>query len=184
MGNLDFKNMSVADFIQWEAEQDERYELVEGEVFAMTGETFAHDRVRNNLVVALDPHLRDTACQVLGPDVKLRIGADSAGYYPDLFVVCRQIDPNATEVNEAKLIIEILSPSTEKKDRGGKWIEYQKLSMLQEYVLIDPDRRRIEIFRREDSANWRLHICSQNEAVRFESLDFSTGFRAIFERLA
>jgi Uma2 family endonuclease len=183
MGNLEFKGMSVPEFIQWEAQQDERYELVEGEVCAMTGGTYAHDRIRTNIVVALVPHLRGTTCRLIGPDVKLRVDAESPAYYPDLFVVCRQIDPQVTEINEAKLIIEVLSPSTEKKDRGGKWIEYQKLAMLQEYVLIDPDRRRVEIFRRVDSANWQLHIGNQAEDVRFESVDFSITFVEIFEDL-
>lgn len=116
--------------------------------------------------------------------MKLRVDGQSPAYYPDLFVVCRQIGPQVTEINEAKLILEILSPSTEKKDRGGKWIEYQKLAMLQEYVLIDPQRRRVEIFRREDAVNWRLHICSQTGDVRFESLDFSVAFSQVFEDLS
>ncbi|MFN0314865.1 MAG: Uma2 family endonuclease [Burkholderiales bacterium] len=175
--------MSVPEFILWEAQQDERYELVDGEILAMTGGTYAHDRVRNNLILALGPHLRGTGCRLVGPDVKLRASEESPAYYPDLFLVCGEIAPDAAEIREAKLIIEVLSPSTEKKDRGGKWIDYQKLEMLQEYVLIDPQRRRIEIFRRMDSMNWRLHICSQTEDVRFESLEFSIAFGQVFEDL-
>jgi Uma2 family endonuclease len=183
MGNIESKAMSTQEFIQWEAEQEERYELIDGEVVAMTGGTYAHDRIRTNLTMALGPHLRGSPCRLLGPDVKLRVDSDTPGYYPDLFVVCREIDPKASEVNEAKLVTEVLSPSTEKKDRGSKWIEYQKLAMLQEYVLIDPERRRIEIFRRMGTADWRLHICSQSEPVRFESVDFETSFDVVFEDL-
>ncbi len=183
MGNLEFQGMSAQEFLRWEAEQEERYELVDGEVFGMTGGTYAHDRTRTNLSAALLSHLRGTPCRVVGPEVKLRVDQETPGFYPDLIAVCREIDPRASEVAEAKLIIEVLSPSTEKKDRGTKWSEYQKLAMLEEYVLIDPDKRRIEIYRRIAPADWRLHICSSQEAVRFESIGFETNFSVIFEDL-
>jgi Uma2 family endonuclease len=183
MGNPEFRSMSAREFIRWEAEQEERYEFIDGEVVAMTGGTYAHDRVRINLTVALDPHLRAGACKLVGPEVKLQVEADAPGFYPDLFVTCQEIDPQASQLSEAKLIIEVLSPSTEKKDRGAKWIEYQKLAMLEEYVLIDPDKRRIEIYRRIGSADWRLHICSAVEPVRFESLELETSFDMVFQGL-
>ena len=183
MGNLEPQRMSAQEFTRWEAEQDTRFEFVDGEVFAMTGGTYAHDRVRTNISALLLGHLRGTPCRVMGPEVMLRVDADSPGFYPDLLVACRSIDPNASSVSEAKLIIEVLSPSTEKKDRGGKWIEYQKLSMLEEYLIIDPERRRIEIFRRIDATDWRLHLCSRNEVVRFESVDLTTTFEIVFEDL-
>jgi Uma2 family endonuclease len=183
MGNLELKRMSAQEFIRWEAEQEERYELVDGEVFAMTGGTYAHDRVRMNLSAALLFHLRGTPCRVIGPEVKIRVEPDAPAYYPDLFVACREIEPSASEVGEAKLIVAVLSPSTERKDRGSKWIEYQRLPMLQEYVVIDPDKRRIEIFRRMSAVDWRLHICGQAEPVRFESLEFATTFEVVFEDL-
>jgi Uma2 family endonuclease len=175
--------MTAREFIQWEAEQDDRYEFVDGEVTAMTGGTYAHDRVRTNLMIVLGPHLRGTPCRLIGPDVKLRPDPDAPGLYPDLFVTCREVDPRAFEVNEAKLVVEVLSPSTEKKDRGAKWIEYQKLSMLEEYVLIDPDRGRVEIYRRVSAADWRLHIASAIEPIRFESIGFETDFGTVFEDL-
>lgn len=183
MGNPGFRSMSAQEFIRWEAEQDERYELIDGEVLAMTGGTYAHDRTRANLAAALLAHLRGTPCKVMGPEMKLRVDADTPGFYPDLLVACREIDSNASELNEAKVIVEVLSPSTEKKDRGTKWIEYQKLAMLQEYLLIDPVKRRIEIFRRMGAADWRLHICNTAELVRLESLDFDISFAAVFEDL-
>jgi Uma2 family endonuclease len=142
-------------------------------------------KARTNLAAALLAHLRGTPCKVMGPEMKLRVDAETPGFYPDLFVACREIDVNASELNEAKVIVEVLSPSTEKKDRGSgsKWIEHQKLAMLQEYLLIDPVKRRVEIFRRMGAADWRLHICSAAELVRLESLDFDISFAAVFEDL-
>jgi Uma2 family endonuclease len=67
MGNPEFRTMSAGEFIAWEAEQEERYEFIDAEVVAMTGGTYAHDRVRINLTVALDPHLRGSACKLVGP---------------------------------------------------------------------------------------------------------------------
>jgi Uma2 family endonuclease len=181
MGTPQFRAMSAHEFIAWEAEQDERYEFIDGEVVAMTGGTYAHDRVRMNLAAALLDSLRGSPCRVIGPEVKLRVSAETPGFYPDLFVVCREIDARTSELTEAKLIVEVLSPSTERKDRGSKWIEYQRLAMLEEYVLIDPDKRRIEIFRRVAPADWRLHVCGLSEPVRFDSVEFETSFEAVFE---
>jgi hypothetical protein len=82
---------------------------VDGEVFAMTGGTYAHDRVRMNLSAVLLPHLRGTPCRVIGPDVKLRVEPGAPAYYPDLFVVCREIEPGASEIDEAKLIIRLIA---------------------------------------------------------------------------
>lgn len=183
MGNLAVQSMTRDEFMRWESEQDSRFEFVDGEVFAMTGGTYAHDRARTNLSAALLSHLRGTSCRVIGPEVMLRVEADAPGFYPDLLVICRAIDPRAAEVAEAKLIVEVLSPSTERKDRGTKWSEYQKLPQLEEYVLIDPDNFRIEIYRRMGPLDWRLHICSAQEPVRLESIGFEAGFDVIFEDL-
>jgi Uma2 family endonuclease len=184
MGNLERRDMTAREFVVWEAEQDERYEFVDGEVSAMTGGTYAHDRTRTNLSAALLQHLRGTPCRIIGPDIRLRVDAETPGYYPDLFVVCRNVDSQTAELNEAKLVIEVISPTTEKKDRGAKWENYQRLATLEEYVLIDPGKQRIEIYRRLDTRDWRLHICSAEETIRFESIDFSIAFDAVFEDLS
>ncbi|MBM3393840.1 MAG: Uma2 family endonuclease [Betaproteobacteria bacterium] len=91
---------------------------------------------RETILIALDSPLRGTPCQILGPEVYLRADPDAAGHDPELLVVCRSLDPSAAEIGEAKLVIEVLSPSTEKRDRGDKWIGYQKIAVLQDYVLV------------------------------------------------
>ncbi|MFN0301524.1 MAG: Uma2 family endonuclease [Burkholderiales bacterium] len=182
MGNLAFKAMSMVQFIAWERNQAGKHEYLDGEIFAMTGGTRSHDIVRNNLVSALRPHLRNTGCQLFGPEFALRADLDRARFYPDLFVTCRRDQINELEATSAKWILEVLSPSTQGRDRVEKWSIYRAIAELTEYVLIDPAFWRIEIHRRAANGEWALPtVCKPAEKVRFESLDFETSFDVIFE---
>lgn len=182
MGNLAFKAMSMVQFVAWEIKQSGKHEYLDGEIFAMTGGTRSHDVVRNNLVSALRPHLRNTGCQLFGPEFALRASLDHARFYPDLFVTCKRDQIGDLEATSAKWILEVLSPSTQGRDRVEKWSVYREIDELAEYVLIDPAFWRIEIHRRAANGEWALPtVCKPNEKVRFESLDFETSFDVIFE---
>lgn len=182
MGNLAFRTMNMGEFIVWESKQPGKHEYLDGEVFAMTGGTRGHDLVRNNLVSILRPHLRHTQCQLFGPDLALRVSADRARLYPDLFVTCDRDRIGDLESTSAKWILEVLSPSTQGRDRVEKWNAYREIVALSEYVLIDPALWRIEIHRRAANRDWMLPIvCKPAEVVKFESLAFEVAFDAIFE---
>jgi Uma2 family endonuclease len=182
MGNLAFKTMTMGEFIVWESKQPGKHEYLDGEIFAMTGGTRGHDLVRNNLVSILRPHLRNTPCQLFGPDLALRVSEDGARFYPDLFVACDRDRIGDLESTSAKWILEVLSPSTQGRDRVEKWNAYRDIAALSEYVLIDPALWRIEIHRRAANGQWMLPmVCKPDEAVRFESLGCEVTFDAIFE---
>lgn len=182
MGNLAFKAMSITEFIAWESNQAGKHEYVDGEIFAMTDGTRGHDRVRNNIVMALGPHLRNTGCQLFGPEFGLRTDSNRARFYPDLFVTCKTNEIGEFEATSAKWVLEVLSPSTQGRDRVEKWSVYREIPELREYVLIDPAFWRIEIHRRAATGDWALPTVSKpTEKVRFDSLDFEIAFGLIFE---
>ena len=157
--------LSLVDFLDWENAQPDRHEFYRGEVFAMTGGRRSHGRVVSNLVRHFGNALAGSPCQVFSESMKIQIGMDTV-LYPDVFVTCDQADL-ATEIifRAPSLVIEVLSPSTQAYDRSQKFALYRRLEALQEYVLVDPDTRRIEAFRRHADGYWVLCDMSQDAAM-------------------
>jgi Uma2 family endonuclease len=165
------QKLSLQAYLDWENQQPDRHEFYRGEVFAMVGARRAHGRVVSNLVRHLGNQLVGSPCQVFSEGMKVQI-ADEAVLYPDLFVTCDRADL-ATEMifRSPRLVVEVLSPSTQAYDRSQKFALYRRISSLQEYLLVDPETRRIEAFRRGPGDLWVLHDMSQDEAVIAASFD-------------
>ena len=144
-------------YLDWEAQQTDKHEYLDGEVFAMAGASDAHVTLAGNLFVALRTHLRGGPCSVFISDMKLRVEADNAYFYPDVFVTCAEAD-RAQPLHKSvpTLVAEVLSPSTSAYDRGAKFAAYRKLPSLREYLLIDPERTSADLFRRNEEGQWVL----------------------------
>lgn len=180
------QKMTASEFLAWERQQELRHEFVDGEVFAMAGASFAHVTTVLNLVSALRPPLRGRPCSVLATDMKLSVNVLGRYFYADVFVTCSEKDRRATDVmTEPTVIIEVLSDSTAAYDRGDKFWAYRHLSTLQEYVLVDPERLRIEIFRRGPSASeWTYESLAEGQALVLKSLSASLEPATVFENVA
>jgi Uma2 family endonuclease len=145
------------EYLTWEAQQRLRYEYVAGQVVAMAGGTIPHNQIAVNLVALLKPHLRGRNCKVLSGDAKVALSDDGPFFYPDVMVTCDERDRAARQyIQFPCLVIEVLSESTEARDRGYKFRRYRQIETLQEYVLIDPDRVMVECYRRNERNNWEL----------------------------
>ena len=146
-----------AEYLDWEAQQPFRYEYMDGHIVAMTGGTIPHNQIAVNLVAILRPHLRGKGCKVLSSDAKVAISESGPFYYPDVSVTCDPQDASARSyIRYPSLVIEVLSESTEARDRGRKFRHYRRIETLKEYVLIDPDRVLVECYRRNERDNWEL----------------------------
>ncbi|HQQ71892.1 MAG TPA: Uma2 family endonuclease, partial [Alicycliphilus sp.] len=120
-------------YLDWEAEQAQKHEYFDGEVFAMAGASDAHVTIAGNLYMALRNHLRGGPCSVFISDMKLRVEEDNAFFYPDVFVSCAEADrAQSHHKSAASLVVEVLSPSTSAYDRGAKFASYRKLTTLRE----------------------------------------------------
>ncbi len=172
--------LTLGDFLAWENEQTGKHEFHRGEVFAMVGAKRIHGRVVNNLVREVGLFLKATPCQVFHEGMKLQVGDDTV-LYPDLFVTCDKADLATDLVFRApKLVIEVLSPSTQGYDRSQKFALYRQLVSLQEYILIDPDTRRVEGFRRGADGFWVLHDMSDGDTLHAASLDLRVPLAEVF----
>lgn len=175
---------TAEDYLQWEERQTLKHEYVNGEVFAMSGAEDRHVTIQGNLYTALRQHLRGGPCRVYVSDVKLHVAAANAYYYPDVFVTCGARDAASRLVKtEARLIIEVLSPSTAAYDRGGKFASYRLLPTLQEYAVVDIDARSIDLFRKAAGGLWVLHPGFGQDTVRFESVGLSLPLSECFADL-
>jgi Uma2 family endonuclease len=171
---------TFASYLEWEARQALRHELIDGEVYAMTGGSTAHGAVGLTLLTLLKAHVKDSRCRVFWPDVKLKIGEDA--FYPDVKISCAPSDlANVQYIESPILIAEILSPTTEDYDRGRKFDAYRRIAALREYLLINPDTRVIELRRRKSVSEWEFIDASAAQESRLESVAFACPATALFD---
>jgi Uma2 family endonuclease len=162
--------LSVEEYLEFEEKSKVRHEYVAGYVFAMAGATDAHNTVTVNVVTSLRPHLRRSGCRVYMVDMKVRVEAVDAFYYPDVMVTCEPFAARSVFKSRPVFLVEVLSPGTELTDRREKLSAYFKLESLMEYVLISQDEKRVEIYRRDKLGRTQIQVLRANDEVRFESL--------------
>jgi len=173
--------MSLGEYLAWEANQPDRNEFWRGEVFAMVGGKRGHGRVVANLMRHLGNHLDDSPCQAFSENMKVQV-ADEAVLYPDVFVTCdREFSAGQAVFTAPLLIIEVLSPSTQAYDRSQKFAIYRRLASLREYALIDPDTRRVEVFRLGDDGLWNLLDMSDGPTLTLASVEAHIAMGDLFK---
>ncbi len=118
--------------------------------------------------------------------MKARIESLNRFYYPDVMVTCAQQDQETPAYKKFPcLIVEVLSDSTEAFDRGDKFADYQQLESLQEYVLVNTKRQRVECFRRDGEGLWMLQsYSSEQQSCQLKSVDFEVAMEALYEDVA
>jgi Uma2 family endonuclease len=162
-----FEWLSVEDYLTGEAVANVRHEYVAGSVYAMVGATARHNRIAGALFARLNTHLGGSGCEVFISDMKVRAG--EAFYYPDLVVTCEPVAPEAVYLTAPTLSVEVLSESTEGRDRLEKWAAFRTLPSLREYVLIAQDRVALEISRRS-AEGWDQFAFEGAEEVELASV--------------
>ncbi len=158
--------ISPEEYLEGEALAEEKHEYVHGEVYAMAGAEDAHVLVAGNIHYALKTHLRGSGCRLYASDMRVRINEAEAYFYPDVIVTCDADDRQRKIMKQSPvLVVEVLSEGTEAYDRGDKFALYRQLESLQEYVLIDPRKHHLEIFRLNKQKRWELFSFSGEDAV-------------------
>jgi Uma2 family endonuclease len=186
---------TVEEYLTFERASDERHEYLDGVIYAMAGESEVHGTICTNLTGILFAQLRGTPCRIFSKDMKVRSGPDRAytrkglWSYPDLVVLCgegRYHDTERDVLLNPRVLIEVLSPSTERYDRDTKWHRYQEwLPELQDYVLVEQAQPSVEHYgRRVLDDVWTYQRLAGLEAVlTFASIDCTVALRDIYERV-
>ncbi len=174
--------MSVEDYLTLDRTSVEaRYEYIDGYVYMLAGGTADHSSISINLTSLLHNLLRSSHCRVYNSDLKVRL-SQKRYVYPDASVSCDQRDRGSADtVQFPRLIVEVLSSSTEAYDRGRKFAYYRACSTIQEYVLIDTQRQAVEVYRRQSDTMWTLHPFGPGDQVELASLSLSFPIEALYE---
>lgn len=180
---LKLSTISPEDYLKGEETSPIRYEYVDGEVYAMAGESRGHNVIALNFALLLKTHLRGSGCRAFMEGIKTHIKTltTECFYYPDIQVGCREVSPKSHVENQPKLVVEILSPSTERYDRSNKFYAYRHIESLEEYVLVAQDEKRIEIYRRETNWEWELYQEDSSTKPYLKSVDLELSFDDIYE---
>ena len=178
-------SMTAAEFLAWDATQTVRHEFVGGGVYSMAGAEERHVTASLNVAMVLRGHLRGTPCRTFIVDMKLRVEPAEAYFYPDVMVTCSAADATDPLVKrEPVLLVEVLSPATAAYDRGGKFAAYRMLPSLREYLLVDPQSRRCDVYRLGADGLWVLHPFEPDETVRLDSVGLDLEALALWEEVA
>lgn len=144
-----------------------KHEYIGGEILAMSGASLNHNFVVANLIRLLGNHLLGKGCAVLPSDLRVHIANSNSYFYPDVIVVCGKpqlTDAKQDTLTNPTLIIEVLSPSTERYDRGAKFTRYQQIPTLKEYVLVSQEHATIEVFTHQKGNMWLYAVYTGMEA--------------------
>jgi len=177
------QKLTLQAYLDWENAQPEKHEFHRGEVFAMVGARRTHGCVIANLMMQLGLQLRGKPWQVFSGGMKVQIGDDTI-LYPDVFVTCDRQDLRTEMIFRAPtLVVEVLSPSTQAYDRSQKFALYRRLASLREYLLIDPETRRCEVFRINAEGLFVLHDMSEAAALEFSCIGCQVAIADVFDGL-
>lgn len=171
------------EYLQMEENSDIKHEYIDGYIYAMAGAIDSHVTIAGNLFTLIRNHVRGSGCRAYIADMKARIESLNRYYYPDVMVTCDQRDQETPGYKRFPcLIVEVLSNSTEAFDRGDKFSDYQTLYSLQEYVLINTKRQRVECFRRNEQGLWVLQTyTAKDESLRLQSINLEIAIAELYE---
>jgi Uma2 family endonuclease len=175
--------LSAENYLDGELRAEVKHEYIDGEVWAMAGAGDAHVTIALNLAALLKQALKNTPCRTYISDMKVRVEAANAFFYPDVFVSCETRDRDNNYFKQHPLFIaEVLSPSTEAFDRGEKFRYYRQLDSLQYYWLVDSDKTHVDCFTRTADNNWLLHsVDGQDAVIALDALNINAGLSELYE---
>ena len=161
-------SLTPAEYLAIERGAEYKSEYYAGEMFAMAGASWEHNQIVANLVRTLGNVLDGSPCQAVPSDMRVKVEETGLYTYPDVVVVCEEPqfeDKVFDTLLNPTVLVEVLSESTEKYDRGKKTGHYRRLESLREYLLVAQDEPRVEHYTRRDDGDWVLSDAIGLEAV-------------------
>ena len=174
--------LTEEEYLEGERHSEVRHELVGWQAWAMAGASEEHNIVSGNLFNALSAHLRGKRCRTFIHDMKVRVNWEGAPtfFYPDVLVTCDPRDTDRYFKQHPTVVIEVLSPETERFDRREKLMAYASLDSTQDYVLVAQDRIEVTVHRRANG--WKPeNVGGAEMLLDLPSLAFSLSLAAIYE---
>ena len=181
------RSMTEAEYLALERNSTIKHELIGGETYAMSGASEAHNLVTGSTYAMLYNQLRGGSCRVYPSDMKVRTPATGSYTYPDITVVCGEAlfaDDQRDILLNPILIIEVMSPTTERYDRGKKFQHYRELKTLQEYILIAQDSPHVERFVRQEKGFWQFsEVRGRESSLELSSIGCILNLAEVYEQI-
>ncbi len=175
------------EYLAFERNAEERHEYIKGEIVAMSGASRRHNLISGNVAQKVRNQLEDQPCETYASDMRVR-STPMSYTYPDVVIVCGEPQFEESEGDtllNPTVIIEVLSKSTEARDRGAKLIDYQTITSLTDYILIAQDHLRVEHYARQSGGEWRLQNLTQTDAqLVIHSIGVALSLGEIYRRIA
>jgi Uma2 family endonuclease len=185
MDNLARKYITEEDYLNLERESPVKNEFYKGEIFAMAGAKEAHYLIVTNLLREISAYFKGKPCKVYPSDMKVKNAKDRFFTYPDVTIVCGKalfLDSGQDVLLNPQVIIEVLSESTEKYDRGAKFTLYRNIPSVNEYILISSDYKKIESFVR-NGEEWTFSESKEGEQFLIKTLDISLNLEDVYDKV-
>ena len=178
---------SKREYVKIENAEQTKSEHINGEIYAMAGGSPNHSRIGGKAFSLLDAQLRGKPCEPFNSDTRVEVLETEATFYPDASVACPPLEYSRNDpyaLTNPVVLIEVLSPTTEKFDRGEKWAHYQRLASLRDYLLISQDKMRLEHYARQNDNSWLLRVYEKpEETAILESVECRLSLAEIYERV-
>jgi Uma2 family endonuclease len=179
------RHFTIEEYLEMENAATERHEYYKGEIFAMSGAKLSHNDICINLVAALKARLKGKPCKPLGSDIRIYIPENTLFTYPDISVFCNGVgtrDNDKMNAINPTVIIEVLSPSTKKYDRGDKFELYKAIPTLSDYILVDSESIKVEAWHKAVNGEWLVTEYSVlNEVMLIQSIDVALPLAEVYE---
>lgn len=168
MSSVPHRRYTEAEYLAIERDVETKHEYYRGEIFAMSGASRQHNRITVNVSALLHDQLKNRPCEHFTNDMRVKVESTALYTYPDVVITCHEprfLDEEVDTLLNPQVIIEVLSDSTEKYDRGKKFEHYRTIASLREYVLISQDRAHVDRFALNEQEQWVLNDASGLEAI-------------------
>lgn len=164
------------EYLALEAVAELKHEYIGGDIIGMAGAEIDHNQIAENVKLEIGVALKGRPCRVLGSDQRVKAAATGEYFYPDAIVTCLDpelVGPTPRALLNPQVIIEVLSPSTEARDRGPKWLAYRTIPTLTDFVMLASERRSLEHYQRAPDGSWTLReltkgTCTLSSGVRLD----------------
>jgi Uma2 family endonuclease len=179
-----FPKLTPEEYFAWEEKQLEKHELINGQVYAMSGGSVNHSRIAIRFATMLDTHLDASSCITCNSDLRINIVGTNNYIYPDVSVTCDDRDKTTTQyITYPSLIVEVLSPSTESYDRSGKFRLYRKNPNLQDYLLVSSTSIEMDLYHKNEAGEWLIINYQEGDTVELKSINLSFPIEQVYRGL-
>ncbi len=178
--------VSAEQYLLQENTADERSEYRDGEVYGISGGSLNHGTLVHVLHIALGKALEGKSCVSFGSEVKLRIEAADAYYYPDAMVVCGEVEVESETngiVKNPAVVFEVLSPGTGRYDKDQKFLDYQTVPSVQEIVFLSSERKIAERYERQEGGSWRYTAYLGDVRMSLNAIGINLDLASLYTRL-